>query len=77
MLFFTILFFFFNSKRKGRKKKTRNIAYLSSLLMLSPNPGVSTIVKEIRVPSSSSSSSNELTSVSMNMFCRVRSMGIA
>lgn len=33
-------------------------AYLASLSIWSPNPGVSTMVKEMRVPSSSSSSSD-------------------
>src|SRR5438045_3106999 len=36
---------------------TSSPAYLASLSIWSPNPGVSTMVKEIRVPSSSSSSS--------------------
>lgn len=37
--------------------------YLASLSIKSPKPGVSTTVKEIRVPSSSSSSSINLISV--------------
>lgn len=35
----------------------KNNAYLASLSIWSPKPGVSTMVKEIRVPSSSNSSS--------------------
>ncbi len=38
----------------------RESAYLASLSMLSPNPGVSTMVREMRVPSSSSSSSRHV-----------------
>ena len=35
----------------------RSVAYLASLSIWSPKPGVSTMVSDIRVPSSSSSSS--------------------
>ena len=46
------------------------LCYLASLSIWSPNPGVSTMVSEMRVPSSSSSNSNDLESeMYLSWFC--------
>lgn len=50
------------------QKGLLHASYLASLSIESPNPGVSTMVREMRVPSSSSSSS--MTVVRWEVICR-------
>lgn len=53
--------------KSGAVRNPFGLHYLASLSIWSPNPGVSTMVSEMRVPSSSSSSSDKIESVNYSL----------